>query len=270
MVYLLLSARTESRGAFLFYGLHDSQNLFVGKAPALSVTRAVLADVQANDDVGVLRFMTKKDGKPCKKCGGNEWGKDSKCVPCERERKSRWRQANPDKERESKRRYRETNPIKVQESQSRFRESHPDKVKEYKTRWKKSNPEKVQASSRRHYWANLDTVRERNSHWHKKNPEKAVAKTNRRRTRKTAAGGSFTAAEWNDLIERYGGKCLCCGRADIKLTADHVVPVSKGGTSNIENIQPLCKSCNSRKKDKAVDYRPAPGIGRWIQRKLLG
>ena len=82
MVYLLLSARTESRGAFLFYGLHDSQNLFVGKAPALSVTRAVLADVQANDDVGVLRSMTAKNGKPCKRCGTSEWDRFGGCIRC--------------------------------------------------------------------------------------------------------------------------------------------------------------------------------------------
>jgi len=38
--------------------------------------------------------------------------------------------------------------------------------------------------------------------------------------------------------------------------ADHVLPVSKGGTSYISNIQPLCQPCNSGKKDKHIDYRP--------------
>ena len=63
--------------------------------------------------------------------------------------------------------------------------------------------------------------------------------------------------------------CPLC-KTDVKLTADHVIPISKGGSSFIENMQPLCRSCNSRKKNKTIDYRPGSGLGRWIQRKLFG
>jgi 5-methylcytosine-specific restriction endonuclease McrA len=38
---------------------------------------------------------------------------------------------------------------------------------------------------------------------------------------------------------------LCCGEAK-PLTVDHVVPVSKGGSNDISNIQPLCLECNDR------------------------
>ena len=49
------------------------------------------------------------------------------------------------------------------------------------------------------------------------------------------------------------------GAADVKLTADHVIPVCKGGSSDISNIQPLCKPCNSSKHKKTTDYRCANG-----------
>lgn len=60
------------------------------------------------------------------------------------------------------------------------------------------------------------------------------------------------------LKEQYGFTCLACGRAEpeIVLTIDHVVPVSLGGSNKISNLQPLCESCNNRKGDTVVDYRP--------------
>jgi 5-methylcytosine-specific restriction endonuclease McrA len=56
------------------------------------------------------------------------------------------------------------------------------------------------------------------------------------------------------LCEKYHKRCLCCDKRR-KLTADHVIPVSKGGTSDISNIQPLCQPCNSSKGAKIIDYR---------------
>ncbi len=51
-------------------------------------------------------------------------------------------------------------------------------------------------------------------------------------------------------LERLGVKnCKVCGTTE-HLTVDHVIPVSKGGTNSLENLQVLCNDCNQLKADK--------------------
>lgn len=62
--------------------------------------------------------------------------------------------------------------------------------------------------------------------------------------------------EWQWEVLKYlaKDKCLKCGEKK-KLTLDHVVPLSKNGEHSIQNVQPLCKNCNSSKNVKIEDYR---------------
>lgn len=51
-------------------------------------------------------------------------------------------------------------------------------------------------------------------------------------------------------IERAGGKCEKCGRSDLPFECDHKIPLSKGGTSHIGNLQILCAVCHKNKTMK--------------------
>lgn len=79
----------------------------------------------------------------------------------------------------------------------------------------------------------------------------------RSKLRKLKVEGSHSYQDWTALKELFGNMCLCCKKTEpeIKLTEDHIIPIFRGGSDNIENIQPLCMKCNTRKSTKIISFR---------------
>lgn len=48
------------------------------------------------------------------------------------------------------------------------------------------------------------------------------------------------------VMERDHYRCVQCG-THLNLTCDHIIPESKGGPTTFDNLQTLCRSCNSSK-----------------------
>ena len=55
-----------------------------------------------------------------------------------------------------------------------------------------------------------------------------------------------------EILERDSWTCVYCGTKDCEFHIDHVIPVSRGGTNDPENLAAACKSCNLSKSDKLV------------------
>ncbi|WP_158012959.1 HNH endonuclease [Streptomyces sp. Root369] len=128
-----------------------------------------------------------------------------------------------------------------------------------------SNPDGIRASRRKHYHANKAYYAAKSTAWVKDNPEANRARRARYRARKlTAPGGGVSLAEWITLRDSYGC-CVSCLRTDGPLEPDHVLPLALGGRDHIDNIQPLCRSCNASKKDRHIDYRV--GHTSWLLRE---
>jgi hypothetical protein len=94
-----------------------------------------------------------------------------------------------------------------------------------------------------------------NRDYRAQNIEKARFWALQRHRRLKGAQGTHTLEEWEELKAKFDYRCVCCLKTGLKLTEDHIRPLSKGGSNDISNIQPLCISCNSEKRVKVWDLR---------------
>jgi len=142
--------------------------------------------------------------------------------------------------KEVEREWRMENPRK--EYMKIWRKNHPD----YQKHWFEKNPNKLKEYNRRKMSR-------------KENYKRKLFLNERRRIKKLNIEGSHTFEEWEELKKKYNYTCPACGKKEpeIKLTEDHIIPITKYGTSDyIENIQPLCRACNSKKRDQIIFYDP--------------
>jgi 5-methylcytosine-specific restriction enzyme A len=60
-----------------------------------------------------------------------------------------------------------------------------------------------------------------------------------------------------DVFEKYKFKCAYCGATSldgVSLEVDHIIPISRGGSNELENLQILCRPCNSGKSDRIINF----------------
>jgi len=120
---------------------------------------------------------------------------------------------------EQKRRYRQEHRAELAERDHQYRALHKAQIAERERQYKQGHPDLLRA-------------------------------------RRLAAEGSWSLHEWQGLLRHYH-HCPSCGRrwsALVKPTVDHILPLSRGGSNHITNLQPLCNLCNSRKGVKTIRF----------------
>ncbi len=173
-------------------------------------------------------------------------GLDAWCKSCNNARRKAYREANAEKARQLQERAYRKNLSHYRSYQKTYREMHREEINRKRREAKYHATEEAKAQQRLY---TLST-RERFAEYRRL---ACIA----RRARKRQAEGTYTLAEWEALKAQHNYTCLCCGRKEpeIKLTVDHIIPLVQDGTNSIDNIQPLCLSCNSSKQAKTIDYR---------------
>jgi len=211
----------------------------------------------------------------CKICGKKFFSKNSVHYTCSSEcskklsrlNKELWKKNNPEKVLEEQRiRFRRNQDKKISEIANKICPQCQKEFNPYNTR---RNPYKTYCSKKCQQLSNSrKQTRERMLLL--KNPDFASEKYCKALARKRVQDANYHAINrgckrdddnhislksWLEIKELHGNKCADCGKTEneeMKLTIDHIHPISKGGKNNKNNIQPLCRKCNSIKSAKII------------------
>lgn len=55
------------------------------------------------------------------------------------------------------------------------------------------------------------------------------------------------------LLEKWGRKCVYCGKENVPLEIEHIIPKSKGGSDRISNLTLACHECNQKKGNQSIE-----------------
>ncbi len=171
----------------------------------------------------------------------------------DRARKAAWQLRNADRLLEKDRERRAANPDRIAAVKRAYYVANRERTLARQAAYRSAHLEQKRAADREYYQENRDRRMVYIRDWQRRNPERVQA--SRKSTRSRATGTRFTSAEWRDLLIEHGHRCRYCDTPDsvARLTADHAIPLSRGGSNLIENIVPACLSCNDRKGTKTEE-----------------
>jgi 5-methylcytosine-specific restriction endonuclease McrA len=84
---------------------------------------------------------------------------------------------------------------------------------------------------------------ERRKNWYTTNKAKQIIAYHNSRAKKAGAQGIITAELYQQIVS---APCVYCGY-DKFIELDHKIAVTRGGSNEPENLQPVCKYCNRSK-----------------------
>ena len=70
------------------------------------------------------------------------------------------------------------------------------------------------------------------------------------------------------LLEKWSRKCAYCGKKDVPLEVEHIVPKSRGGSDRVSNLTISCHECNQKKGNLTAEESGHPEIQKKAKQSL--
>jgi hypothetical protein len=159
--------------------------------------------------------------------------------------------------------YYKINRDDILNQQKEYAKINKNKIKIYKKKYYEDNINELSRKCKNYYNLNKDDIKNKQRKYNKTDVGKIVSKehTRKRRAIKNNIIELFLTSEWNKKLKQLNYKCVVCNKQK-KLTLDHIYPLSKANEDylktgikrvyTINDVQPLCFSCNSSKSNKIV------------------
>jgi 5-methylcytosine-specific restriction endonuclease McrA len=154
-----------------------------------------------------------------------------------------------------------------------YKRANPDRARQHVAATRSRHGAKYLERQRAKYHADVEANRSRrrardpeiDRRYREGHRDDIAAAARLRRDRQHGVTGALSDGDWRLLCELFDNRCLACGRKDVPLERDHVIPVTQGGSLELWNVQPLCRSCNASKGARHIDYREAAAFMLWAR-----
>jgi 5-methylcytosine-specific restriction endonuclease McrA len=178
------------------------------------------------------------------------------CKSCGRKRRARYRAEHLEEVKAANRQWLQDNPEKVESYRQRY--VAEGRMARLARTWRRRNMDRIRKTQAAYRVGKEAYIADLFRRWRSANEERYAELIRRRKARvrgaKLGAIAPLTATEWVDNKDYFAHRCGYCPEAGprVNLAQEHMTPVSRGGTHDLENVIPACKRCNSRKRDKTL------------------
>lgn len=167
----------------------------------------------------------------------------------ERAKKREYYLRNAEKIKAAKIAYRKANREKMLAREREAYRRHREVIRARQAAYYQDNHAAILAQKREYSRRNAERIAAERAEYYRANKEIWQVHNGRRRARKAA--GTLTLDEWRTILDEFDHRCAYCqGQGAMEI--EHMVPLSRGGRHDKDNIVPACRSCNRRKYDRTI------------------
>lgn len=178
-------------------------------------------------------------------------GFDANCKVCKNKKRNDYHALHPEKQRARSKRFSDTHREHERERSQKYRETYPEKDRASKKAYAQNHPEKGLV-------------------WRENNRHILKAISQRRRAREKQLPNTFTAQDYNRMMEYWGYSCAISGETE-RLQIDHWIALTDPNCPGTVpgNMIPLQAKLNNSKHNKPAEHWLKSRYGELLAKNIL-